>query len=66
MGIILLYFNSLAGSFAISPNDFTPNAADKFKGPELFPIKNLDFFNAVITPVKSFCEQSTKYFFFDI
>ena len=63
MGIILLYFNSLTGSFAIRPNDFTPNAADKFKGPELFPKKNSEFFNAVITPVKFFCEQSIKYFF---
>ena len=31
------------GCVAINPNDFTPSAAAKFKGPELLPTKKLEF-----------------------
>ena len=58
--MILLYFNSLTGSFAINPNDLIFKAADKFRGPELLPIKKFEFFIAYITPPRSFCEQSIK------
>jgi hypothetical protein len=51
---ILLYLSSLIASLAIKPKDFIPKADAKFKGPELFPTKKLEFLIAVITPDKSF------------
>ena len=51
------------GSFAINPKLLIFRAAAKLSGPELLPTKKSEFFNAKITPVKSFFEQFIKKFF---
>ena len=40
---ILLYLSSLMASLAIRPKDFISKADAKFKGPELFPTKKVEF-----------------------
>ena len=62
---ILLYFNSLIGSFAIKPKLLMFKAAARLRGPELLPTKKSEFFKARITPVRSFWEQLIKNFFWD-
>ena len=46
--------------FEKRPKLFISNAADKFKGPELFPTKKVESFNAPIISSNFKSEQSIK------